>query len=355
MGLASLAAPRVVRRIGWVRTTTGILLLIGLASVARAALPTTTALIALSIPIGVGAGLGGASLPTAIGDLYQDRRAIGTAIHAFGINIGAVCAAALAVPLASALGGWRGAFAAFGVIGLGLSLVWTLGTDRRSEHTRPPTLSLPLRDPRAWALTSLFALQALCYFGFGAWLSDAYVEKGWSQGTGGGLIALLTAAAVPSSFLVPRIAGRLNSRRGPLLACGLMLIAGSVVLAAWPGLAWAGAATVGLSLGGFFSLCLLLAVDLGQPTRQVAGFAGMMLGLGYATAAVAPVLLGAARDAAGSFQSALWLMVADAGALLVLVFAAHRLLTPTQMAVPQREPSLPNSHREQGSARTRTP
>ena len=326
MGLSSLAAPAVVRRIGWVWTTTAMLALIGISSIARATAPSAAAIILLSIPIGVGAGIGGSSLPAAVGDLYRDRRATGTAIHALGINVGALTAAALAVPVAIVLGGWRQSFALMALVGLGLSVVWIVGTDRADGEIAPPSRSLPIGDRRAWALTCLFALQGLCYYGFGAWLSDAYVEQGWSQQAAGELIALLTAAAVPTSFLVPKLSERLASRMRPLLACSAGLLAGSLILVAQPGLAWAGATIVGLALGGLFSLCLLLAVDLGRGTRQVAGFAGMMLGLGYALAAVAPVTLGLTRDIVGSFQTALWLMVAISIAILIFLGFARRLL-----------------------------
>jgi MFS transporter, CP family, cyanate transporter len=324
MGFSSLAAPRIVRRLGWRRTTTGALALVVVAGAARAAIPSPAALILLSIPIGIGAGVGGTSLPAAVVDLYRTRRATGTAIHALGINIGATGAAALAVPLAQVLGGWRGSFAFFAVVAIGLTLAWSAGTSPAADSTRPPTLALPLRDRRAWMLTALFALQGLCYYGFGAWLSDAYVEHGWSQGAGGGLVATLTGAAVPASFLVPRLSERIGSRLTPLFGCTLGLLAGALILAAAPGLAWVGAVLVGLSLGGIFALCLLLAVDLGRATNQVAGFAGMMLGLGYTISAGAPILLGVARDAAGSFGTALWLVVAIAGSILSLLAFGRR-------------------------------
>ena len=175
-------------------------------------------------------------------------------------------------------------------------------------------------------MTSVFALQGLCYYGFGAWLSDAYVERGWSQSAGGGLVAAMTATAVPASFAFPRAAEHFGSRLRPLFTCAVALLLGAIVLATSPSLAWPGIVLVGTGLGGLFSLCLLLAVDLGRTSNRVSGFTGMMLGLGYTMSAAAPVLLGVARDAAGSFGAALWLIVAIAGALVVLLVAARRLL-----------------------------
>jgi MFS transporter, CP family, cyanate transporter len=336
MGVSSLVAPAVVRRSGWLAATTVALALIGVAGLARAIVPSAAALILLSVPIGVGSGIGGTSLPSAVADLYREHRAAGTAIHALGINVGATGAAALAVPLAILLGGWRESFAFFALAGLALSALWIFGVGEHPQ-TRPPSLALPLRDRRAWTLTTLFALQGLCYYGFGAWLSDAYVERGWSQGAGGGLVAVVTASAVPASFVVPRVvARRLRSRVPALAACTAVLFTGALLLAAAPALAWFAAVLVGAALGGIFSLCLLLAVELGRATNEVAGFAGMMFGFGYTVSAAAPFVLGVVRDAAGSFGTALWLIVGISSSILVLLAARRRLLEPTPEPVPPR-------------------
>jgi MFS transporter, CP family, cyanate transporter len=333
MGVSSLAGPATVRRYGWFRPATAAVLLAGVAGLARAAMPTAALVVLLSVPIGIAAGLGGTALPTAVNDLYPNRRATGAAVHALGINVGAAGAAALAVPLAGGLGGWRGTFAFLALLGLLLSCVWIVAARDATERALPPTLALPVRNAHAWALTCLFALQGLCYYGLGAWLADAYVEQGWSQSAGGALVATVTGAAVPASFIVPRASERIGSRLLPLVASAAGLFVGSVALAAAPSLAWPAAVLVGVSLGGIFSLCLLLAIDLGRPSGMIAGFAGMMLGLGYCASALAPIALGAARDAAGSFSSGLWIVAAISGGILILLVLTRRLLAPNPIGL----------------------
>jgi CP family cyanate transporter-like MFS transporter len=198
----------------------------------------------------------------------------------------------------------------------------------RSDGERPPRPALPFRDRHAWLLTSLFALQGLCYYGFGAWLPDAYLERGWSSSSAGDLAAVLSVAAVPASLLAPRVSQRLGSRWVPLVASGAGLLAATIALAAYPGTAWVAVVVAGVSLGGLFSLCLLLSIDLGRRTHAVPGFAGMMFGLGYTISAAAPIALGAARDAAGSFSTALWLLVAIAGGVVALVVLDRRTFSP---------------------------
>ena len=54
-------------------------------------------------------------------------------------------------------------------------------------------------------------------------------------------------------------------------------------------------------------------------TPRVGALVGMMLGLGYTTAAISPFVLGAVRDLTGSFDAVLWVCVVFLGLLAVLV------------------------------------
>lgn len=339
MGVSSLLAPVAVRRYGWFWVTAAALGVAGLAAIVRAEIPSGIGVVLCSVPIGIGAGFAGTALPTAVIDLYPGRRGLGAGINALGINIGAAGAAALAVPIAQALGGWRPAFLVLALAALALTIVWVVGTRDSGRSATPASPPLPLRNSGAWMLTALFALQGLCFYGLGAWLPDAYVEQGWGQSAAGGLAAAITAAAVPASFLVPRLSERIGSRLVPLSISAGGLLVGSLALTVWPTLAWPAAVVVGLSLGGLFSLCLLLAIDLGRPRGAVVAFAGMMFGLGYVISAAAPVALGLLRDAAGSFTSALWLIVAIAGSILALLTRSRPFFSPAATLLTAETPA----------------
>ena len=58
-----------------------------------------------------------------------------------------------------------------------------------------------------------------------------------------------------------------------------------------------------------FALVMTLPLDLEQRPERVAALVGMMLGLGYTIGATGPFVLGAVRDATGSFDGPLWLVV----------------------------------------------
>jgi cyanate permease len=67
-----------------------------------------------------------------------------------------------------------------------------------------------------------------------------------------------------------------------------------------------------------FTLVLTLPTDVGWDAAEVGGAAAMMLLVGYVLAAAAPTALGAARDATGNFESAIWLLVVVAAAMVPL-------------------------------------
>ena len=94
------------------------------------------------------------------------------------------------------------------------------------------------------------------------------------------------------------------------------------MLVAFPGIAYAGALLAGIAQGGLFALVMTLPLDFEQTPKRVGALVAMMLGLGYTIGATAPFLLGAVRDATGSFNAVLWLatgfLVAQFFALLAL-------------------------------------
>lgn len=266
MGLFAPAAAYLSAWIGTRRAMTIGLTLIGAFGVLRAVAPSAWLVVLLTCGVGLGMGLGNALAPIAVREVVPDRPATGTGVYTGGIQIGSTASAALAVPLAGVLGGWRGALIAMSLVALALALVWTLSTRGVDPHVRPPALvpRLPVRSPVAWLLVAIFGLMACAYYGLNAWLPDAY---GWA-----------------------------------LLA--------------------------GVAQGGMFALVMMLPLDLERRPERVGALVAMMLGFGYTIGATAPFVLGAVRDATGSFAAVLW-TCAGFLAVLVVAVAALRRLTPT--------------------------
>jgi CP family cyanate transporter-like MFS transporter len=323
MGVFALPAPALTRRYGSRLALAACLALIGVFGVARAAAPGAVAVIVLTFGVGLGLGFAQALMPVAVKERFASRPAFATGIYVLGINIGSAISSALAVPIAHAAGGWRWSLAAFSASTIALVAVWGWLTRGEAPHQRleAARVRLPWRNGLAWRLVGIFGSMACLFYGLNAWLPDAYVERGWSDGKAGALLAVLNIAALVTTLIVPWFADRRGSRRTYLAgssAAAALSCAGFVLL---PGGGFVWAAVVGLCTGVMFPLVMTLPVDIGRRPAEVGAVAGLMLGVGYTIGAIAPLGLGAARDATGSYTTTLWLIV-GAGAVLFALCAA---------------------------------
>ena len=87
-----------------------------------------------------------------------------------------------------------------------------------------------------------------------------------------------------------------------------LAVVGAVAVAADVPGAWAWAALLGAAAGMLFTIVMTLPLDAAGSRTEVAAMTTLMLGVGYSISAFAPVVLGAVRDASGSFTAALALL-----------------------------------------------
>ena len=214
MGLFAPVAAYLSARLGTRRAMTLGLALIGLFGVLRGVVPSAWLVVLLTWPVGIGMGIGNALAPLAVRETVPDARATGTGVYTTGIQAGAAISAAVAVPLAAVLGGWRGALIALSVVSCGIAVAWSVLERGGEAHVRPPALvpRLPWRSGTAWLLVAIFTSMASGYYGLNAWLSDAYIERGWSDHSAGLLLAAMGLTAIPTSFVIPWLSDRHGGR-----------------------------------------------------------------------------------------------------------------------------------------------
>jgi CP family cyanate transporter-like MFS transporter len=330
MGLFAPPAPFLSGRIGARGAIFAALALIGVFGVARAVIPGAVGVILLTFPIGVGMGLGNALLPVSVKLRFSERPGFATGIYTMGITGGATIAAAVAVPLAHAAGGWRTPLLIMGAVSTALAAVWLWLTRTEPAHVRTDVrpLKLPWRNPLAWRLVGAFSLMSFVFYGLNSWLPDTYVERGWSQSSAGALLAVLSGVSIPVGFAVAWAADHVGTRRGWLVASSALQTVSLIGVVVVPGAGWVWAVLLGASIGPLFPLTMTLPLDAAEGPAEVAALAGMMLGVGYVISSAGPLLLGAARDLTGGFDAVLWVLVA-ASALLLLVDSS---LSPARLA-----------------------
>jgi MFS transporter, CP family, cyanate transporter len=314
-------AALVVRRLG-ARTGIGVaILLVGIFGLGRSVVPGIVLVVLLTWGIGVGMGVGGAIVPVAVKERFPQRSGFATGVYGTGIQAGSALSSAAAVPLAHGLDGWRSSLLVFSAATCALGAGWFLLLRGEPAHApqveRPPML--PWRRPVAWLLVLIFALMAATYYGLTNWLADSYVERGWSESRAGWMFAAFNLASIPGALAIPWLSDHVASRRFWLVLTAGMYLIGAFGFVELPGAVWLWAVVGGVASGAMFALVLTLPLDLERDPRAVGALVGMMLGLGYSLGAASPILLGAIRDATGSFTGSLWSIVACAALLLVTV------------------------------------
>jgi CP family cyanate transporter-like MFS transporter len=321
MGLFAPVAAYLSARLGTRRAMTIGLVLIGVFGVLRALAPSAALVVLLTWGVGVGMGLGNALAPLAVRETVPERPATGTGIYTTGIQIGSTVAAAIAVPLAGLLGGWRGALIALSAVACVIAVAWAVLERGGERHVRPGRLfpRLPWGSPTAWLLVAIFGSMGSAYYGLNAWLPDAYGERGWSAGAAGLLLAAMNLTAIPCSFVIPWLSDRHGGRRPWLAGVTLFFAVGAIGLVAMPAAAYFWAMVAGIAQGGGFALVMTLPLDFESTRERVGALVGLMLGVGYSIAAISPFVLGAVRDVTGSFDAVLWVCAGFATLLVVLV------------------------------------
>jgi CP family cyanate transporter-like MFS transporter len=300
MGVFAPPAAYVAARIGTRGAIGACLAAIAVFGLLRAAAPGAPLVLALTLPIGVGMGLAGALMPVAVKERFAHRPAFASGVYTTGINMGSALSSAVAVPLAAALGGWRGALAVFSACTILCFAAWLVLTPPVRERVQPRPPRMPWGRGVVWALAAVFALQSIVYYGLVAWMPDSFQERGWSAGAAGALV-------------------------------------GALGIATLPGGGWAWAALAGLGIGASFPMTLTLPLDVGREPAETGAVVGLMLGAGYTITALGPLALGAARDLTGSFSTSLWVLVGVAAAFLVSVLP----LSPDRLSPPRRlEPEV---------------
>jgi CP family cyanate transporter-like MFS transporter len=340
MGLFAPPAPLVAARLGSRRALTLSLATVAVVGALRALAPDATTVLLLTLPIGIVMGLSGPVMAVVVKERFPALPAFATGVYATGLVLGSAFSAFAAIPIAEAAGGWRASllsFAAVSALTLGAWLALVRPTAARRQQASVPRLrDLPLRSPVAWALCVAFAVEGFTFYGITAWLPDAFVERGWSQGEAGALLGVVLAVGLPVGLAVPWAADRVGSRRLYLTSSAGLLAVATTGVAAAPRGAWLWAVLIGASLGALFPLILTLPLDVADEAHGVGAAAAMMLGVGYLFSATAPLALGAARDLTGSFEASLWLLAVFAVASFVstLPLSRARLRRGTRPLVP---------------------
>ncbi len=324
MCLFAFAGPLLIEKLGSGLVAAGSLALIMVGTLLRAAAPSAELVLAATLPIGVGIGILGVTMPVLVKQYFPHRSGTVTGAYVASLSVGITLVALTIVPLAEGLGGWREAFAVTALPAAITIPFWA----RAGRSTDPLGQSGEGRwairwgDPRLIrtiaTLAACFGLQAMCFYGMVSWIAAVYIDAGWSESAAAITTASIGILTIAASLTVPRLSEGHDRRAWIAGAAGLMAIGGFgigvIPTEAW----WLWLFAFGFGSGASFALLLVLPLDLEASSGGVAVLSSSMQGLGYGLAALAPPLIGAARDITGEIA----IPVASLGAVAIACAAA---------------------------------
>lgn len=325
-GFLSILAVGVGRRIGMERAVGLAVVLIGLGTVLRGAMPIAT-LYAGTALMGVGVALGNVLLPAIAKRHFPHRSGLITSVYSTMMGLGATAAAGLSVPIASQIG-WRGALAVWAIPAVIALVVWFPQMRTAPEANGTPsrvTFAVLGRSWLAWQVALFMGFQSLTFYVLVAWLPDLLQSRGVGDAAAGGLLALSQAMGMVGSALVPVWAGATRDQRAIIWWLALLEAVGLVGLGLFGDtLAWLWVSLVGFVLGGTFGLALILLVLRAGDAETTGRLSGMAQSVGYLIAASGPPVFGWLHDITDGWRVPLGFLVAVLLAKLVSGLPAGR-------------------------------
>lgn len=320
------AAPGLGRRIGLHRITLVSLLAVVTGLLGRSVVDSVPVFLGLSLLALGGMATANVLLPSLVKLHFPDRIGQLTALYSTSLAIGLTSASVLSVPIGNAAGGWRPGLAAWGVTALIAAIPWVLllREDRRTPST-PAAPAISLRQVAhtrlGWLMAAFFGFQSLQAYAVFGWFASVYRDAGFSAGTAGLLLGLITGVGIPLSFLVPWLAGRMDNV-APLMwglgACYPLGYAGLILAPAAGAVLWA--VLVGVALA-MFPLALTLIGLRARTSEGTAALSGFTQSVGYLASVVGPFGFGVLHDLTGGWTVSLLALGALSVPLLIVGLA----------------------------------
>ncbi|MET7418945.1 MFS transporter [Dactylosporangium sp. NPDC005555] len=302
----SPVAPLVARRLGLERTI-GLGLAVLAAGIVLRSLPVTGGIWVGTVAIGASIAFFNVLLPSLVKRDFPDRVAQLSGGYSATQSIVAAIASGVAVPIAGqSTAGWRIALGCWVGLTVIAAAVWL-----PRLRTRPPGADSaagttaahrsPWGSAVGWQVTLFMGLQSLVFYVMVAWLPTIEQDHGVSATTAGWHLFLYLIAAVAANLTAPHLMRRLPDQRLVALLCAALILLGAGGLLLAPGLSVVWLFSAGFGAGTSLVLCLSLFSMRAVDHRQAAALSGMAQSIGYLLAACGPVLIGALRDASGSW------------------------------------------------------
>jgi CP family cyanate transporter-like MFS transporter len=243
-------------------------------------------------------------LPSLVKLHFPDRVGLMTSIYTTSLAIGLTLSSVLTVPLSEHFGSWRWGLFAWAATALLAALPW-IGLIR---HDRAPdadaggiSLGAVARTRLGWGMALFFGFQSLQAYSVFGWFAQVYRDAGFSPGTAGLLLGVITAMSIPLSFWLPSWAARMEHQTWLIVGLVLCYPVGYVGLIVAPVAgAWLWAVLVGVA-ASVFPVVLTLIGLRARTAEGTAALSGFTQSVGYLIAAIGPFGMGLTYELTGGW------------------------------------------------------
>ncbi|MDB5530742.1 MAG: transporter [Devosia sp.] len=317
MGVGAMSVRPLRRALGEKRGIGLGTLAIAVSCAARFWLNDSLGLLVTAAAAGIGIAIVQALAPGFIKRNFPGNTGGAIGLYSTGIVSGAALAAASAAGLADRFG-WAVALASWTGPALVASVIWLVASrpaagDKRARASQGTVATKTITfwsSPRSWSLLVFFGIGTGAFMLVMAWLPPFYVALGQSSETAGYLLAGLTFIEALTALALAAFIRHFPDRRGPLVTCLVLVLAGLACLLTTPvSLAVPAIILLGTGIGILFPLSIIVAVDHVNEPTAAGDFTAFVQGGGYILASFVPLIAGALRDAFADLAQA-WLLMA---------------------------------------------
>jgi len=298
-------APWLGRALGLHRLTLLALVAVVIGLSLRARTESVLLFLLLSLLALAGMATANVLLPSLVKLHFPERVGLLTSIYTTSLAVGLTTASVLTVPTGQAVGSWRWGVGVWALTALVAALPWLMllrhDTTLRGERGGI-TLAAVARTRLGWAMAVFFGLQSLQAYAVFGWFAQVYRDAGFSPGTAGLLLGVITAMSIPLSFVLPTLTARLTDQRWLMVALVACYPVGYVGLALAPVAgAWVWAVVVGVALSVFPVALTLIGLRAHTPAGTAA-LSGFTQSVGYLISAIGPLGVGVLYDLTGAWS-----------------------------------------------------
>lgn len=264
-----------------------------------------------TVLIGSGIACGNVLMPAIIKSSFPLKYGLVTALNSTGLAVSSALASGFNYPLATEVGlGWKLTMCIYALIALVAIAVWFPVRDVSIHAGSAGSSKRLFKSKIAWSVTLFLGIEALVFYSCSSWLSTIFQFKGLDATTAGLYVSCFQLMGIPSSFLVPTLAGMRKDQR--VLTYGLLSIfLGGIVIMALtdiPMLLMIAALMAGFGCNGGFALSMAFIGFRTSNGTDAIQLSGMSQSIGYVIAAFGPMGMGLINDMLQNWNYNLWLM-----------------------------------------------